>query len=49
MAIVELYCKFWHMSSMDEVTAQPVTEFQPESVIYNIDDYNRNIYKSAHH
>ena len=48
MAIMELYCELWHMSSTDEVTARLVTEFEPESVIYNIEDYNRNIYWSAH-
>ena len=26
---------------MDEVTAQLVTEFKPDSVIYNIEEYNR--------
>ena len=25
----------------DEVTAQLVTEFEPDSVIYNIEEYNR--------
>ena len=49
MAIMELHCELWHVSSVDEVTAQPVTEFEPQSVIYNIEDYNRNIYWSAHH
>ena len=34
---------------MDEVTAWFTTEFEPESVIYNNEDYNRNIYWSAHH
>ena len=29
------------MSSTDEVTAQHVTEFKPDSVIYNIEEYNR--------
>ena len=29
------------MSSTNEVTVQLVTEFEPESVIYNIDEYNR--------
>ena len=43
MAIIELYHEFWHVSSMDEVTAQPVTEFEPESVIYNIEDYKITI------
>ena len=46
---MELCYEFWHLSSMDEVTVQPVTEFEPQSVIYNIQGYNRDIYWSAHH
>ena len=31
----------WHVSSMDEVTLQLVAEFEPDSVIYNTEEYNR--------
>ena len=41
MAKMESHCELWHMSSMDEVTAQLVTEFEPDSVIYNSEEYNR--------
>ena len=41
MAIMEFHCELWHVSSTDEVTAQIVTEFEPDSVIYNIEEYNR--------
>ena len=41
MAIMELYCELLHVSSMDEVAAPLTTEFKPESMIYNIEDYNR--------
>ena len=41
MAIMEFHCELWHVSSMNKVTAQLVTEFKPDSVIYNIEEYNR--------
>ena len=49
MAIMKLYCEPWHVSSRDEDIAQPVAEFNPESVIYNIEAYNGKIHGSAHH
>ena len=41
MAIMEFHCELQHVSSMNEVTAQLVTEFKPDSVIYSIEEYNR--------
>ena len=41
MAIMELHCELWHVSSVGEITAQLITEFNPESVIYNIEEYSR--------
>ena len=39
MAIIEFHCELWHVSSLDEVTAE--VEVEPECVIYNIEEYNR--------
>ena len=38
---MKFHCELWHVSSMDEVTAQLVAEFELDSVIYNIEEYNR--------
>ena len=40
-AIIEFHCELWHVSPMDEVTVKLVTEFEPNSVIYNTEEYNR--------
>ena len=34
---------------MDKVTVWSIVEFEPYTVIYNIRNYNRNTYRSAHH
>ena len=49
MTMAVLWFTLGHMSWMDEVTVWSVVEFKPHTVIYNIQDYNRNIYRSAHH
>ena len=38
-----------HMSWMDEVTVQSIVELEPHTVIYNIQDYNRNTNINGHH
>ena len=40
MAIMEFHCELWHVSSTDEVTVQLVAEFEPDTVIYNTEEYN---------